>query len=78
MAFDDTNFDPVRYGVLWQKVEDYERRFDQMDKKMDKMEHQLEQLVGLANQSKGGFWVGMSIASGVGGLIGWLANHLKP
>ena len=37
-----SEIDPVRYGVLWQKVEDYERRFDQMDKKMDKMERQLE------------------------------------
>ena len=22
--------DPVRYGVLWQKVEDYERRFEEI------------------------------------------------
>lgn len=77
MAFDDTNFDPVRYGVLWQKVEDYERRFDQMDKKMDKMEVQLEQLVGLANKSKGGFWMGMTIASFAGAVVSWFAGHLK-
>ena len=69
--------DPVRYGVLWQKVEDYERRFDDMSRKMDKMEGQLEKLVALANQSKGGFWVGMMIASGVGGIIGWITSHWK-
>ena len=40
--------DPVKYGVLWQKVQDYERRFDTMEKQMEKMETQLETLVALA------------------------------
>jgi hypothetical protein len=66
--------DPVRYGVLWQKVEDYERRFDQMDKKMDKMEGQLEQLVGLANQGKGGFWAGMALVSAISSGVGYLTS----
>ena len=62
------DFDPVKYGVLWQRVQD-------MDKKMDKMERQIEQLLALANQSKGGFWMGMTIASLAGGFITWLAQH---
>lgn len=66
--------DPVKYGVLWQKVQDYERRFDEMDKKMDKMEDQLEHLVALANQGKGGFWAGMAIVSAVSSAVGYLAN----
>lgn len=69
-----TDIDPVKYGVLWQKVQDYERRFDQMDKKMDKMENQLEHLVALANQGKGGFWAGMAIVSAVSSAVGYLAN----
>jgi hypothetical protein len=69
-----SEIDPVRYGVLWQKVEDYERRFDQMDKKMDKMERQLEQLVGLANQGKGGFWAGMALVSAVSSFIGYVTH----
>lgn len=69
--------DPVRYGVLWQKVEDYERRFNVMDKKLDKMEGQLEELVALANKGRGGFWMGMTIASGVGAFVTWLGGHLK-
>jgi len=77
MAFDDTNFDPVRYGVLWQKVEDYERRFNAMDKKLDRMELQIEELLALANKSRGGFWMGMTIASGVGGVISWVVSHWK-
>ena len=35
MSFDDTNFDPVKYGVLWERVQ-------VMDRKIDKMERQLE------------------------------------
>ena len=69
--------DPVKYGVLWQKVEDYERRFDELNGKIDKMEGQLEQLVALANKSRGGFWVGMLIASAVSGAVGFVLAWLK-
>jgi hypothetical protein len=66
--------DPVRYGVLWQKVEDYERRFDDMSKKMDKMEDQLEHLVALANQGKGGFWAGMALVSAISSAVGYVSH----
>ena len=66
----DSGIDLVKYGVLWQRVQD-------MDKKMDKMERQLEELVALANKSKGGLWLGMSIASGFSALAGFLASHWK-
>jgi hypothetical protein len=67
--------DPVKYGVLWQKVQDYERRFDDMSAKIDKMENSVERLVALANQGKGGFWMGMTIASMVGGGLSWLTSQ---
>lgn len=70
MAFENGDIDPVKYGVLWQKVQD-------MDKKVDKMERQLEELLALANKSKGGLWLGMSIASGLSALVGFLASHWK-
>lgn len=66
----DSGIDLVKYGVLWQRVQD-------IDKKMDKMERQLEELVALANKSKGGIWLGMSIASGFSALVGFLASHWK-
>ena len=69
--------DPVKYGAMWQRVQDYERRFEVMDKKLDKMELQLEQLVALANQGKGGFWMGMTIASMAGAVITWVVGHWK-
>ena len=68
--------DPVKYGVLWQKVQDYERRFDDMSVKIDKMETSIETLVAMANQGKGGFWMGMVIVSAVGSLLGYFAHLL--
>lgn len=65
---DPSEIDPIRYGVLWQRVQE-------MDKKMDKMERQIEELLALANRSKGGFWMGMTIASMAGGVIAWFASH---
>jgi len=73
------DIDPVKYGVLWQKVQDYERRFDDMGRKIDRMENQLEHLVALANQGRGGFWAGMAfvsfISSVVGFSISWFKGH---
>lgn len=69
--------DPVKYGAMWQKVQDYERRFEVIDKKLDKMEQQLEDLIAMANKGKGGFWVGMTIASMIGAGISWVTSHWK-
>jgi len=71
-----SDIDLVKYGVLWQKVEDYERRFDDMDKKMSKMEGQLEQLVALANQGRGGFWAGMALVSAISSAMGYVSHWL--
>ena len=69
--------DPVKYGAMWQRVQDYERRFEVVDKKLDKMESQLEELLALANKGRGGFWMGMTIASSVGAAVAWVAGHMR-
>jgi hypothetical protein len=66
----DGEIDLVKYGVLWERVQ-------QMDKKIDRMENQIEQLLELANKGKGGFWMGMTIASSVGAAVAWIAGHMK-
>lgn len=71
MAFE---IDPVKYGVLWQKVEDYERQLSEVNKKIDKMESQLDKLVGMAERSKGSLWALMGVASVVGGIISLLTD----
>jgi hypothetical protein len=70
VEFQNGGIDLMNYGVMWQKVQD-------MDKKVDKMERQLEQLLELANRSKGGLWFGMTIASMVSGIVGFLLSHWK-
>lgn len=67
---DAPDIDPVKYGVLWERVQN-------MDKKIDKMESQISELLELANKSKGGFWMGMTIASGVGAVASWVISHMK-
>ena len=62
--------DLVKYGVLWQKVQD-------MDKKVDKMERNVEELLALANKGRGGLWFGMTVVSGASALAGFLASHWK-
>jgi hypothetical protein len=64
------DFDPVKYGALWQKVQE-------MDKKFDKLEANVEELLALANKGRGGFWMGMTIASSVGAVLAWIAGHVK-
>ena len=71
---DDGKIDLVRYGVLWQKVENYEDKFDAMQKKMDCMESDLKKLVLMAERSKGSLWALMGVASVVGGAISILTD----
>jgi len=69
--------DPVKYGVLWQKVESYESKFDEMSKKIDKMEASIEELVGLANKSRGGIWMGMGFISAISSVVGFIGHYLS-
>lgn len=68
---DSGGIDLVKYGVLWARVQE-------MDKKIDKLESQVEQLLELANKGKGGLWFGMAVASAVSGLVGFIVSHFRP
>ncbi|CAB4123379.1 hypothetical protein UFOVP41_44 [uncultured Caudovirales phage] len=70
----DFQLDPVKYGVLWNTVENNEKKLEEMNRKMDKMEAKLEELVALANRGRGGFWMGMLIVSGISTLVGWFLH----
>jgi hypothetical protein len=63
------NIDPVEYGKLLAKVET-------LSSKVDVMEADIKTLLELANKSKGGFWMGMTIASLVGGLVTWITSNM--
>jgi hypothetical protein len=59
--------DSVEYGKLIAKVE-------MLEKKIDKMESALDELLALANKGRGGFWAGMMIASLVGAVISYFSR----
>ena len=62
--------DPVKFGLLIGQVQTLETQVTELQK-------DVKALLELANKSKGGFWMGMTIASMVGGGISWLVSHLK-
>jgi uncharacterized membrane protein YjjP (DUF1212 family) len=64
----DNGVDLYKYGKLVAQVE-------AMEKKIDKLESGMEELLELANKSKGGFWMGMTIASIVGGFVTFVTSH---
>ena len=68
------SIDLVRYGVLWNKVENYEAKFSSMEKKIDDMEADLKKLVLMAERSKGSLWALMGVAGVVGSIISFVTD----
>lgn len=60
--------DPVKYGQLWEKV-------DTLTQKVDKLEEGMEELLALANKSRGGFWAGMMVVSAISSIVGFIAHY---
>ena len=65
---DQGGVDLYKYGKLVAQVE-------AMEKKIDKLESGMDELLELANKSKGGFWMGMVIASIIGGIVTFITSH---
>jgi hypothetical protein len=71
---EDGKIDLVRYGVLWQKVENYEDKFDAMQKKMDKMESNIEKLLENQAHQKGASWLAIGMLTALSTLGGWAVH----
>jgi response regulator of citrate/malate metabolism len=71
MSYD---FDPIKYGVLWQKVESYEDRFNEMSKKIDKMEANIEKLLENQARQKGASWLAIGMLSVLSTIGGWVLH----
>jgi len=54
--------DPVKVGVMWQKVE-------VMEREVAEMRSDIKTLLAMAERSKGSLWALMGVASVVGGFI---------
>jgi uncharacterized protein (UPF0335 family) len=63
------DIDPIQYGQIIAKV-------DTLEKEVSEIKADLKTLLELANRSKGGFWVGMTIASIFGGVIHFFAERM--
>jgi type II secretory pathway component PulJ len=61
---------------LWNKVENYEQKFEAMERKIDAMDADLKKLVLMAERSKGSLWALMGVASVVGGVISILTDFI--
>ena len=64
-----SDIDPREFGRL-------EAEVHSLCKQVTDLQKDMRALLELANKSKGGLWVGMSIAAGLGGVISWIAGHL--
>ena len=61
------NFDMFKFGGLVKQVETLQTQVNAMDK-------DIKQLLAMANQSKGGLWAGMAIASFMGGIVTYITS----
>ena len=66
--------DPVKYGVLWNKVENYEAKFEALEKKIDKMEGNIEKLLDNQAHQKGAGWLAIGMLSVLSTVGGWVLH----
>jgi len=64
-----SEIDPREFGKLEAQVE-------ALQTEVHAMRSDIKQLLEMANKSKGGFWVGMSIASAIGGVVTFVADRM--
>jgi hypothetical protein len=66
--------DPVKYGILWNTVENNEAKFQALEKKMDKMEANIEKLLDNQAQQKGAGWLAIGMLSVLSTIGGWFIH----
>lgn len=68
-----TEIDPIKYGAMWQQVQDLSRTVASLETKVDL-------LLDMANRSKGGMWLALGLMGGLTtlvGLVAGVANFVK-
>jgi hypothetical protein len=64
-----TDIDPREFGRLEAEVQSLRTQ-------VSSLQCDVRELLELANKSKGGLWLGMSIAAMAGSVVSWVASHL--
>lgn len=65
---EENMIDPREFGRLEGEVK-------ALTKKVDDLQTDVKALLELANRGRGGFWAGMTFASGLGAAVMWAADH---
>lgn len=64
-----SEIDPVKFGQMAAEVE-------ALKGQVAELRADVKSLLELANQSKGGFWMGMAVASSAGAFVSWIVSHM--
>ena len=60
--------DPIKVGVMWQKLET-------MEQEVSELRADVKTLLAMAERSKGGLWAGMMIVSAISSFIGYFSHY---
>ena len=64
-----SDIDPQEFGRLEAKVE-------AMEKTVEKMARQIDELVALVNQGRGAFWIAMILGGTIGSIASFIVNKV--
>lgn len=64
-----SDIDPREFGRL-------EAEVHSLRSQVSSLQSDVRELLELANRSKGGLWVGMSISATLGGAVSWVVTNL--
>lgn len=62
-----SDIDPVKYGVLWHRVE-------KMEEEVSELRKDMKTLLAMAERSKGGMFMGMAIISVLSSVVGYITH----
>ena len=63
-----TEINPIEFGRMQAEVQSLRNQ-------IDSMQNDIRTLLEMANRSKGGLWMGMTLASAFGGAVTWIGTH---
>jgi hypothetical protein len=70
MVSDMAEVDPVKFGLLIGQVKTLETQ-------VSDMQHDVKELLAVANKIKGGIWLGGVGITGLSAVVSWLVAHYK-
>lgn len=71
-----SEIDPQEFGELKAEVRALRRDNEAQGRTLDRMAGQIDELLAMANHSRGALWVGMSMAGVLGAALTWLGERL--